>query len=182
MNFKKLLFPLLLLILLLSSCSSSPKAFYLESDSESEVYLINGKTVAHISLDASTLSSFRSYFPSEGVSSFEKLFGIKSESYAHITDAADSRMDELVSLLATSVGREADITTISHYYRDLRKTEFVDTMNELSASFDYKALLDSIKDDSIVYEYSLEEILPPAAPWEEKMEFLQLWILNATRK
>lgn len=181
MSFKRLFLPFLL-ILLLTSCSGQIKAFYLESDSESEVFLINKEIIAHISLDSSTLASFRSYSLSEASDSFEKLFGVKSESYGYIPDSAKKEMEDLVGLLAAGVGKEADITTISHYYRDLRKTEFVDTMNELSDSFDYKALLDSIKDGTPIYEYSLEDILPPSAPWEDKMEFLQLWILNAMRK
>ncbi len=169
-------FLLLLLLPLLFSCSSERKAYYLEAESESVAYLVDGSTMVVVHVPRWVMLGYGEYSGLEGVESFESLFGRKASSYACISDENFMRRSRLFEILRKETGSEDAIHAYANFRKDLRKTDFIDTMNSLSSSFEDGRLAREIRSGTHVYEYDLDSVLSKTAPWDRQKAFLDLWI------
>ena len=92
------------------------------------------------------------------------------------------RRDEIFSLLLRVTGEESVLAALNKYGKDLRKTDFINTINELSASFDDERLLDETISAERVYEYSLGPVLSyNIKAYDEVEAFIAIWVEELMR-
>ena len=178
---RKFLFPLLIMVIL-TSCSSSPEAFYLEAESVAVCYIADGKTAVKITIDEETLAYLRTESGLEGSALFEDIFSFPGKSYQKISDEDFLLRSSIFSSLAEVTGSADTLHASSAFAGDLRKTDFTATINTLSSDFDDTALSKTVRKNTAVYEYHLENVISTGRGYSENRAFIRRWTLNIMRK
>ena len=173
MNFKTLL--ILLSLLLLVSCSSGPSLYYLEGEGEAEVFLYKKDSLIRLTIPSSEVNEYLTYSSLPLSEALSNLFGAKVVSVANTSGELYNEREGYLELLKEVSGSENIASAISLYSRDLRKSSFDNTMNELSDGYDTKGLLKAASKCHHFNDYALAPMLLQTAPWEEKEEFIKLW-------
>ena len=173
MNFKTLL--ILLSLLLLVSCSSEPSLYYLEGESEAEIFLYKKDSLIRLTIPSSEVNEYLTYSSLPLNEALSNLFGAKVVSVANTSNELYKEREGYLNLLKEVSESENIASAISLYSRDLRKSSFDNTMNELSDGYDTKGLLKVASKCHHFYDYALAPMLLQTAPWEEKEEFIKLW-------
>ena len=149
------LFAIIMLTLLISSCSGNRRSALVTDDS-AEVYLAANDRLALIRVDDEDLEYLEKISgnnPQETISSLFSLDAVYIEKDDYL------KRKELYDLLLKQSREDGILQALNKYGKDLRKTDFINTINELSASFDDESLLDdAIKADEL-YEFSLGPVL-----------------------
>ena len=160
---------LIILTFLLSSCTKSDISA-IASDDKAEILISSHGSLTLITATGEDISCLEKISGMDGLSTLEDIFSVDAMT-----------RDALKALLLKQSGEESIIIALAKYGKDLRKTLFINTMNELSAGFDGK-LLDSVLSSDELHEYSLGPLMPKKnASYEELKAFIRLWTEEAMR-
>lgn len=182
MNKKLLLILLIVSLFLLVSCSKNNiEAHYLVAGEEGSVYLIKDDKIVRIQVPSSDLISYSEYTGLDSLSALESLFSIKATSKAKISEENGTKRDEMLSLLSSVTEKENGYYAYFFYANDLRKTKFLSTITELSDDFDDEKIIKEVNKKTKFEYYSTAPITNTASSWDEKQEFIQLWINQIMR-
>lgn len=182
MTKKALLIVSMIVLIFLSSCSNnSYKAHYLVSGSEGEVYLIKDDLIARILVPSKDLEEYAAYKGLDLLSALEDLFDKKGDSKAVISQKSGEERDEMFSLLANVTEKENGYYAYFFYAKDLRKTEFLSNITKLSDEFDDEKIIKEVNKNTRFEYYSVSPITNTASTWEEKREFINLWVSQIMR-
>lgn len=169
---------LILLSLLLFSCSER-KAMALVSDEGASVYAKNGGTLSEISVDEPSLSYLEDI---SGMSAEEVISDLFSVEADYISSDLWNKRCRMISLLERESLSEDYVEALGKYGKDLRKTDFINTINELSSDFDDEELLDWVIDASHHSRYSLAPVLSyNIRDYGEVKAFISLWMEEIMR-
>lgn len=178
---KKSRFILLLISLcVLTSCAEEKALYVIESSENAYAYLVSSSRFIEVEISSAELESWRSYSSLSGEESFSSLFALECASYAFIDEKNLEEYRRNLEMLAKGLDSPDGYTAWKRYEKDLRKTAFENTMNELSAPFETEKLLKA-SGETVLSSVPLSGILTSSAPWDEKSEFLKLWAEAALR-
>ena len=166
------------LLILLISCQSKNSAYYLESESTSFAYIVNSRHAVKIDIDNETLSYLESESGKSGKELFEEVFTIPCESYAYISDDLFNFRQELFNSLKDVTSSSDTLHAFSSFRGDLRKTDFIATINNISSDFDDVGLSKNIKKKTAVNEYHLNNVVSTAHSYDENKRFAIKWVEN----
>ena len=162
---------LIILTFLLSSCTKSDISA-IASDDKAEILISSHGSLALITATGEDISCLEKISGMDGLSTLEDIFSV---GVVKIEEDDAMTRDALKALLLKQSGEESIIIALAKYGKDLRKTLFINTMNELSAGFD-GALLDGVLSSDELHEYSLGPLMPKKnASYEELKAFIRLW-------
>ena len=149
------LFAIIMLTLLISSCSGDRRSALVTDDS-AEVYLASDDKLALIRVDGEDLEYLGKIGGKNPLDTISSLFSLDA---VYVEKDDYIKREELYELLLKQSREDGILQALNKYGKDLRKTDFINTINELSASFDDESLLDdAIKADEL-YEFSLDPVL-----------------------
>ncbi len=169
----------LITIMLLAACSSDKRTgYYLEGEQESVAYLNEGSTLVEIRFTPDDINRMKSESGKEGGEMFSTLFSTKDYSYDKVSgDDFDLRTAYYESLAVTS-GKDSAIEAIRANYRTLSSSNFIETVDGISGSFDEKAFAKSAGKSKACYSYSFSSISENVGDGELE-NFLSLWLNSA---
>ncbi len=174
----KLAILILLSLFFLPSCSDGMKAALVTED-EAVIYLGNGGKVVSIEVDERTMEYLSEIGKDEPKDVLSSLFSLDA---VYVDKNDYLRRDEIFSILLRVTGEESVLAALNKYGKDLRKTDFINTINELSASFDDERLLDETISAERVYEYSLGPVLSyNIKAYDEVEAFIAIWVEELMR-
>ena len=166
------------LAFLLLSCSSDGRSALVSSEG-AEVYIEEKGSFLMVDIDKDTLSRLCELSAMDCGDVISDLFG------AEVSETDGKSYIErrrLFSLLETETGSADRLSALKKNGKDLRKTEFMNTINELSGSFDDNAELERIINSGSQAEYSLAPVLSENAwDYERVKEFINIWVSEAVR-
>lgn len=166
------------LLILLISCQSKNSAYYLESESMSFAYIANSRHAVKIDIDKVSLTYLESESGKSGKELFEEVFTIPCESYAYISDDLFNFRQELFNSLKDVTSSSDTLHAFSSFRGDLRKTDFIATINNISSDFDDAKLSKNIKKKTTVTEYHLKNVISTAHSYSDNREFISRWVEN----
>ena len=174
----KLSILILLSLFFLPSCTGGMKAALVTED-EAVIYLGNGRKVVSIEVDEHTMEYLSEIGKDEPKDVLSSLFSLDA---VYVDKNDYLRRDEIFSLLLRVTGEESVLAALNKYGKDLRKTDFINTINELSTSFDDERLLDETISAERVYEYSLGPVLSyNIKAYDEVEAFIAIWVEELMR-
>lgn len=169
---KKLLFPLLCILLLLVSCSEKIESIGVWSEEGAVIYSTKdegGKIVIEKELMTALLK--------DGEENIEDLFG-GVEMY-RLTSSEWKQRDIVLSSLLSVTGEESVEKAYESENKLLRKSQWKENMEQISNGYDQRLLEYVKKNGGDYYLYSAENVLKdiPVEGNEEKIRvFLKKWI------
>ena len=169
---------LLSLLLLFSSCSNGDFSA-LVSQSEATVYLSDNGKLAMIDVSKEDLDYLKEISGLDSEAVIEDLFDLDA---VLISDEDYERRKEHLNLLLSQTGSEELLDALARYGKDLRKTDFMDTINKLSGAFDDEALLSAIMKAERLGSYSLGRVLSyDIRAYDDVRSFVRVWTEEVMR-
>lgn len=168
------LFIILTLVLTLVSCSAQKKAFVLESDEKVAAYFFTENSLVEVEIPSDILSSLRQD-GSQGQDTFTSLFSFSPDSYDSVTDAVYEERLGFYKSLGDVTGSPDPYLAYSRYSRQLKGSDFVETVDALTPGFDEKAFTEALATVDEHYVYNLEQVLGSVSA-SDSAGFLQLWL------
>ena len=154
---------IVLLALAATSCGNIETTLALYSDGGCTVYRSRGDNTVMIRVSYSDLIRLEQLSGMDGRDALSVLFGISDDSITEVDWDAYFERRNLLVLLA----------------EDLENTAFLDTINELSSSFDESLIASFATGRGSFSEYRLGDVLFPASSWEGAQEFIRRWMDTA---
>ena len=166
-------------LMLLVSCGMPDSSMMLYSDGGCTIYRSRGKNTVMIRVSYSDLQYVEGLSGMDGKSALVSLFDIPESSVTEIGwDEYFDRRNMLV-LLAKETHSSSPEMALWKNAEDLENTAFLDTINELSSSFDESLIASFATGRGSFSEYRLGDILFPASSWEGAQEFIRRWMDTA---
>lgn len=165
--------PLVSIILLLSSCSRDREVMILSSGTEASVYMFSRSSGIYVEIGKEMMDHLHMISGLDDEQMLFELFG--SGSFVEVDPQSYGNRMRLLELLCGETGSESVLDALKKFGAGLRKTEFLNTINGLSGSFDDKSLSKLLSNRDRVAEYSLEVVLSKNSSWDESVDFVHLW-------
>lgn len=163
----------LLLLLLFPSCSRSREVMILSSGKEASVYMFSHSSGIYVEIGEEMMDHLQMISGLADDSLLFELFG--QGSFVEVDEKSYEYRMKLLELLCYETDSFSILEALKKFGGDLRKTEFLNTINGLSGSFDDKTLSKLLSNRDRVAEYSLEVVLSKKSSWEDCVDFVNLW-------
>ena len=162
----------LLIVALFSSCSRMENSAIVCSE-EAEVYLAEKGKLVLIEVGREDLEYLEKISNLSADDVIADLFSLDAVS---ISDSDYRARKELYDILCRQTGQSRLLDALNKYGKDLRKTEFINTINELSSTFDDEKLLDKAIHADELSQYDLGPVLSyNIKAYEDVKAFIHLW-------
>ena len=170
---------IVLLALAVTSCGNIGTTLALYSDGGCTVYRSRGDNTVMIRVSYSDLIRLEQLSGMDGRDALSVLFGISDDSITEVDWDAYFERRNLLVLLAKETHSPSPEMALWKNAEDLENTAFLDTINELSSSFDVSLIASFATGRGSFSEYRLGDILFPASSWEGAQEFIRRWMDTA---
>lgn len=153
---------LLLMLVLLSSCSGGTRSYRLDGQSASRAWFIGGGRVVEI----------------EGPARLVDALGAAYDERAVVDDEAMSLRDRCYESLAGAMGQEDGLLAASACWRRLAASDFPASVEALAGGFDEEAFIRDLRGAGEHYVYDLVTVTERVEE-DELDSFLPLWLTMA---
>ena len=164
------------LAIILASCSAEEKTIALYSDGGCTVYRSLGDNTVMIRVSYSDLIRLEQLSGMDGRDALSILFSIPDEAISVVEWDDYFERRNLLMLLAKETHSSSPEMALWKNAEDLENTAFLDTINELSSSFDESLIASFALNGGGYSEYRLGDILFPSSSWEKAGEFIRRWM------
>ena len=169
---------IVLLSFIIASCSEK-HSYAVLSDEEAAVYFSYGDTFLQVDVSESTLGYLSQ---ASGMSKEDVINDIFSIDAVMLDNDDYAKRKGLLELLRHESSESSVLSAIKKYSKDLRKTEFMNTINELSYPFDNLNMVKDISKARQVIELSLSYVEESSTTdYDRIKEHIRIWIDQVMR-